>query len=127
VGKCRILVVDDSRDSADTLTMVLQSSGHEVCTAYEGEQAILLAQQFHPDVVLLDLGMPGVDGYEVCRRIRAQPWGVGMLLIAQTGWGQEFDRRRTQSAGFDHHLVKPLDLDVLDGQLRRAATRAVTR
>jgi PAS domain S-box-containing protein len=127
VGKCRILVVDDSRDSADTLTMVLQSSGHEVYTAYEGEQAILMAQKFRPGVALLDLGMPGVDGYEVCRRIRAQPWGVGMLLIAQTGWGQEFDRRRTQAAGFDHHLVKPLDLDVLDGQLRRAASHAVTK
>ena len=117
--KRRILVVDDSHDSADSLALVLRSNGHDVCAAYGGEQAILTAQQFRPDVALIDLGMPNVDGYEVCRRIRAQPWGVGMLLIAQTGWGQEFDRRRTQAAGFDHHLVKPLDLDVLNTLLRR--------
>ena len=121
VRKCRILVVDDSHDSADSLTLVLQSDGHEVYTAYDGEKAIVMAQQYRPDVALIDLGMPKVDGYEVCRRVRAQPWGVKMLLIAQTGWGQEFDRRRTEHAGFDHHLVKPLDLDVLDAQLRRLA------
>jgi PAS domain S-box-containing protein len=125
--RCCILVVDDSHDSADSLALVLQSSGHDVHTAYEGEQAILMAQQFRPDVALIDLGMPNVDGFEVCRRIRASGNGAGMLLIAQTGWGQEFDRRRTQAAGFDHHLVKPLDLDVLDAQLRRVAVRTLTR
>jgi PAS domain S-box-containing protein len=118
--KRRILVVDDSRDSADSLTLVLRSSGHEVFTTYDGEEALLMAQQFHPDVALIDLGLPSVDGLEVCRRIRAQAWGAGMLLIAQTGWGQEYDRHRTQAAGFDHHLVKPLDLQLLDAQLRRA-------
>jgi signal transduction histidine kinase len=118
--KRRILVVDDSPDSADSLTLMLRSSGHEVYTAYDGEEALLMARQFHPDVALIDLGLPGVDGLEVCRRIRAQAWGAGMLLIAQTGWGQEYDRRRTQAAGFDHHLVKPLDFQLLDAQLRRA-------
>jgi PAS domain S-box-containing protein len=127
VPKCCILVVDDSHDSADSLTLVLQVNGHDVHTAYEGERAILMAQQFRPDVALIDLGMPKVDGYEVCRRIRAHPWGVGMLLIAQTGWGQEYDRRRTEAAGFDHHLVKPLDFDVLNAHLRRVATRSATR
>jgi PAS domain S-box-containing protein len=127
LGKCRILVVDDSHDSADSLTLVLQASGHDVYTAYEGEQAILMAQQFRPDIALIDLGMPSVDGYEVCRRIRAQTWGMEMLLIAQTGWGQEYDRRRTEGAGFDHHLVKPLDFDVLNAHLRRVATRAPAR
>jgi DNA-binding response OmpR family regulator len=95
-----------------------------VYAAYEGEQGVLMAQQFRPDVALIDLGMPNVDGYEVCRRIRAYQWGVGMLLMAQTGWGQEFDRRRTRAVGFDHQLVKPLDLDVLDTQIRRVATKA---
>jgi PAS domain S-box-containing protein len=119
VVKRRILIVDDSQDSTDSLAMVMQSYGHEVCTAYDGGQAILMAEQFRPEVALIDLGMPNIDGYEVCRRIREQSWGTGMLLIAQTGWGQEFDRRRTKAAGFDHHLVKPLDLDVLKAQLRR--------
>ncbi len=122
-SKCRILVVDDLHDNADSLGMVLQSMGHEVRIAYEGEQALVVAEQFRPDVAMIDLGMPNVDGYEVCRRIRAFPWGAKMFLIAQTGWGQEFDRRRTQSAGFDQHLVKPLDLDVLNELLRRTAGR----
>ena len=120
--RCRILVVDDLRDSADSLAMLLQAKGHAVHVAYEGEQAVLLAQQFRPDVALIDLGMPKVDGYEVCRRIRGHAWGAGMTLIAQTGWGQEFDRRRTQAAGFDQHMVKPLEMDLLDAQLRRVAT-----
>jgi CheY-like chemotaxis protein len=123
VRKCRILVVDDSPDSADSLALVLRSYGHEVHTAYGGEQAILMAQQFRPEVALIDLGMPDPDGLEVCRRLRAQPWAAGMLLIAQTGWGQEFDRRRTQAAGFDHHLVKPLDLELLDAQLQQFLNR----
>jgi DNA-binding response OmpR family regulator len=121
-GRCRILVVDDMHDSADSLALLLQAQGHDVHVAYEGEQAILMAQQFRPDVALVDLGMPKVDGYEVCRRIRAHEWGARMFLIAQTGWGQEVDRRRTQAAGFDQHMVKPLDMDVLDAHLRRIAT-----
>jgi signal transduction histidine kinase len=121
-GRCRILVVDDMHDSADSLALLLQAQGHDVHVAYEGEQAILMARQFRPDVALVDLGMPKVDGYEVCRRIRAHEWGARMFLIAQTGWGQEVDRRRTQAAGFDQHMVKPLDLDVLGAHLRRIAT-----
>ncbi len=120
---CRVLVVDDLRDNADSLGMVLQSMGHEVQVAYDGEQALLAAEQFRPEVALVDLGMPAIDGYEVCRRIRALPSGASVLIIAQTGWGQEFDRRRTAEAGFDHHLVKPVRWDVIESLLQRAAKR----
>jgi PAS domain S-box-containing protein len=123
IRRCRVLIADDLRDNADSLALLLESMGHEVRTCYEGEEAIKTAEDFRPDVAFIDLGMPKVDGYEVCRRIRTHPWGTKMFLIAQTGWGQEFDRRRTQAAGFDQHMVKPLELDVLDPLLRRIATR----
>jgi PAS domain S-box-containing protein len=122
-AKRRVLVVDDLRDNADSLALVLQTMGHEVQVAYDGEQALLAAEHFRPEVALVDLGMPNVDGYEVCRRIRARPWGATVLLIAQTGWGQEFDRRRTAAAGFDHHMVKPLRWDVMESLLLRAGAR----
>lgn len=109
----RILVVDDNRDSADSLSLLLQHLGHEVATAYDGLEAVSVAEEFCPDVVLLDIGLPRLDGYGVARRIRAEPWGKDMLLIASTGWGQDSDRARTKAAGFDHHLVKPVDLDTL--------------
>jgi signal transduction histidine kinase len=105
----RILIVDDNRDAADTMAMMLRLDGGIVETAHDGPQALQAAEQFRPDMVLLDIGIPGMNGYEVARRIRAQPWGVGMVLIAQTGWGQEEDRRRTREAGFDEHLTKPVD------------------
>jgi signal transduction histidine kinase len=106
--KCRILIVDDNRDGADSLAMLLELMGNDVHTAYEGEQALELAEAARPEVVLLDLGMPKLDGYDVCRQIREQPWGRAVVLIALTGWGQEADRRRTREAGFDRHLVKPV-------------------
>ncbi|CAN5919568.1 hypothetical protein BH11PSE8_BH11PSE8_28260 [soil metagenome] len=109
----RVLVADDLRDIADSVALLLEDEGHTVQVAYDGLQALQLAESWRPDVVLLDIGMPGLDGNEVCRRIRAAPWGAPMLLIAQTGWGQESDRRQTGAAGFDHHLVKPLDFDAL--------------
>lgn len=114
VAKRRLLIVDDLRDSADTLATLLTMMGHEVHTAYDGEQAIAAAEQFRPDAVLLDIGMPKLNGYEACRRIRKQPWGRTMFLIAVTGWGQDDDRRRTAEAGFDHHMVKPLDPALLN-------------
>ena len=107
--RCRILIVDDNHDSADSLAMLLQIMGHEVGTAYDGEEAVEAAGALQPDVVLLDIGMPKLNGYDACRRIREQPWGKGMFLIALTGWGQEEDRRRTEEAGFNHHMVKPVD------------------
>jgi CheY-like chemotaxis protein/two-component sensor histidine kinase len=111
--KRRILVVDDNGDSADSLAMLLKFLGNDVETAYDGEHALEAAQTSRPDVVLLDIGMPRLNGYEVCRRLRAQPWGRRLCLIALTGWGQEEDRNRTREAGFDHHLVKPVDLAIL--------------
>ncbi|MDO8680656.1 MAG: response regulator [Acidobacteriota bacterium] len=110
----RVLVVDDNEDSAESLTMLLRLQGHLVESAHDGRHALETAERFHPDVVLLDIGMPGMNGYEVCREIRKQPWGSEMLLIAQTGWGQDQDRQRTKEAGFDGHLTKPIDHDRLE-------------
>ena len=107
--KRRILVVDDLRDSADTLSLHLQILGHDVHTAYGGAQALEMAEQLRPEVVLLDLGMPELNGFDVCSRLRAEPWGTGILLVALTGWGQDDDRRHTADVGFDMHLVKPVD------------------
>jgi PAS domain S-box-containing protein len=111
--KCRLLIVDDLKDSADSLAMLLEMMGHEVHTAYDGEDAIIAAEKFKPEVVLLDIGMTKLDGYDACRRIREQPWGKRMCLVALTGWGQEDDRRRTEEVGFDAHMVKPVDPDEL--------------
>jgi CheY-like chemotaxis protein len=109
----RILVVDDNRDSADSLARLLELMGHETAIAYDGPSAVETADEYRPEVMLLDVGLPGLDGYEVARRIRAQEWGKSITLIAATGWGQPEDRRRSREAGFDHHLVKPIDLDDL--------------
>jgi len=89
--------------------MLLKMTGHEVHTAYDGEEAIVAAEMFKPEVVLLDIGMPKLNGYDACRRIRGQPWGKGIYLVALTGWGQEDDRRRTEEVGFNHHMVKPVE------------------
>jgi len=93
--------------------MLLQIMGNEVDTAYDGEQAVEAAASLRPEVVVLDLGMPKLNGYEACRRIREQPWGREMFLIALTGWGQEEDRLRTAEAGFNCHMVKPADPETL--------------
>lgn len=109
----RILVVDDNRDSAETLAMLLQLAGNDVEQANDGPQAIQKVERFRPDVVLLDIGMPQMDGYTVCRRLREQPFGANITIIAQTGWGAEVDRKQTKEAGFDAHMVKPIDPDTL--------------
>jgi PAS domain S-box-containing protein len=108
-GKRRVLIVDDNESAAHVLGMLLKALGNEVQTAFDALYAIELAEQFRPDVVLLDLGMPKMNGYEAARHIRSQPWGKTMVLAALTGWGQEDDKRRTREAGFDHHFVKPVD------------------
>jgi len=105
----RILVVDDYKDSADTLAKMLRIMGNESRTAYDGQEGIDLAEDFRPEVILLDIGLPKLNGYEVCHQIRELPWGKSIVMIAVTGWGQEEDRRRSQEAGFDHHMVKPVD------------------
>jgi CheY-like chemotaxis protein len=123
----RILVVDDNRDSADSLAMVLRLMGHDVETAYDGMTAVEAAAQRRPDVVLLDLGMPRMNGYDTCRRIREQDWGREMVVIAQTGWGQEEDRSRTEQAGFNGHLTKPPDLALLTRMLSEVAAGSRSR
>jgi signal transduction histidine kinase len=115
----RILLADDNRDALDSLATLLQCDGHEVHTAADGAEALEVAAACHPDVVLLDIGMPKLDGYEVARRIRAEPWGKDAVLIALTGWGQDEDRRRSREVGFDSHLVKPLDPEALATLLAR--------
>ena len=113
-GPCRrVLVVDDNRDAAASLAIILKMMGHEVRTSYDGEAAVAVAAEYRPRLVLMDLGMPKVDGYEAARRMRLQPWGAELFLVALTGWGAEEDRRRTQDGGFDAHLVKPVDMDIL--------------
>jgi CheY-like chemotaxis protein len=111
--RTRVLLVDDNRDAADTLGRLLELWGYEVRTAYDGPGALNQVQAFCPDVVLLDLAMPGMDGYEVARRLRSLPAFEKVLIVALTGNAQARDRRLSREAGIDHHLVKPLDTDVL--------------
>ena len=119
----RILVVDDNQDAADSLAMMLALDGHEVRQTYAGAPALACLREFRPDVILLDIGLPGMDGYEVARRIRQQPDGASVRLIALTGYGQESDKSRTRAAGFDEHLVKPVELRNLHQALAGGATR----
>jgi len=105
----RILVVDDNRDSATSLALLLKMTGNQTKTAFDGLAAIETAEAFRPEVILLDIGLPKLNGHDTCRAIRNQPWGKDTLILALTGWGQEEDRRKTTEAGFDNHLVKPVD------------------
>lgn len=109
----RILIVDDNPDSAASLAMLLKLIGNDTHTANDGLAAVEAAEQFRPDVVLLDIGLPKLNGYEACRRIRGQGWGKDLVMVALTGWGQEDDRRQSNEAGFNHHMVKPVDIDAL--------------
>ena len=115
----RILVVDDNRDSAESLAEILKLSGNEIFLAHDGEQAVATADMQRPDVILLDIGLPKLNGFDACRRIRENSWAEKILIIALTGWGQEEDRRKSAEAGFDNHLVKPVNLaelmNLLDG------------
>jgi len=107
--------------------LLFEASGHSVRVAYDGEEALAIGESFRPEIVLLDLGMPKLNGYETCRRMRTTPWGRDATLVAQTGWGQGDDRRRTQDAGFDHHVVKPIDVDKLMALLRTMRTSPSSR
>jgi CheY-like chemotaxis protein/anti-sigma regulatory factor (Ser/Thr protein kinase) len=117
VNPRRILVVDDNRDAAHSLGELLKLMGHEICIAYDGQQAIELVRSAKPEVVILDIGMPYLNGYEVCTQIK-QTAEQPPVVIALTGWGQDADKRRSADAGFDFHLVKPVDLNALTMLLR---------
>ena len=112
-GRRRVLVVDDNPDVADTIGDVIDMLGHDVRVAQDGAVALALAETFRPDLVLLDIGMPGMDGCEVARRLRAQPGGEAIVLVALTGWGQPQDVEMIMDAGFDQHVVKPIALVTL--------------
>ncbi|WAC46833.1 response regulator [Asticcacaulis sp. SL142] len=113
----RVLVVDDNRQSAMTLKWAIEGWGDEVVACYDGPTALQIAREFRPDVILLDIGMPGMDGIAVCQGLRAAPETRSVKIIAQTGWGDDAMRRKTAEAGFDLHLVKPVNFDVLGDML----------
>lgn len=108
-GRCRVLVVEDHVDTADSMRMLLELLGHEVAVAATGQDGVRLAREWRPRVVLCDIGLPGLDGHEVARQLRADPATAGVFLVAITGYGREVDRERSRAAGFDLHLVKPAD------------------
>jgi CheY-like chemotaxis protein len=109
----RVLVVDDNADALESLSRLVKHMGNEVRRAHDGLEAIDVAREFQPEIVLMDLGMPNMNGYEAARRLRLEPWAQDVAIIATTGWGQEEDRRRSADAGFDRHLVKPIQIDSL--------------
>lgn len=113
----RVLVVDDNEDIVMTMRLLLTKLGHTVRVAYNGQQAMAEAEAFRPEVVLMDIGLPVMDGYEAARQLRQQPWGRCIKLVAITGWGQARDVERALEAGFDHHVVKPVDRKLLESLL----------
>ena len=117
--RARILIADDNRDAADTMGMLLELGGHEVIIAHSGDQALELGRQHRPDVVILDIGMPDINGYDVARIARNEDWGRSAYMIALTGWGQAEDKERARMAGFDRHLTKPVDPDLVEEILKQ--------
>jgi CheY-like chemotaxis protein len=118
-----VLVVDDNRDGADSLAMMLEAVGHQVRVEYDGRRGAEVAALWHPDIALLDIGLPGINGYELARGLREADVTRETVLVAVTGWGQQDDRRRSAQAGFDHHLVKPVDPLHLRALLKAVADR----
>jgi CheY-like chemotaxis protein len=121
VRASKVLVVDDYRDAADLLAEALRARGHDTRTAFDGQAAVVAATEFRPDIVFLDIGLPIMDGYEVVQELRKLPGGTDMYLVAVTGYSEESDQRRSREAGFDTHLVKPIDIRSLDPLLSAAA------
>ena len=119
--RLRVLIVEDNRDAADSLQMLLELTGCEVAVAYTGPDGVERARTVKPDLVLCDIGLPGLDGYEVARRIREEAAGKRPMLVALTGYGEEDDRRRAREAGFDHHFTKPADPKVIERLLGSVA------
>ena len=112
--RLRILIVDDNHDGADMLALTLNILGHKVSTIYEPLKAVAAADAFRPDVAFLDIGMPALNGYELAALLKREPWASRLLLVALTGWGQDENRQRSAAAGFDEHLVKPIELETID-------------
>lgn len=110
----RILIADDNEDSATAMAMIFKLMGNEVRMATDGLEAIQIAEAFRPELILMDIGMPEMNGYDACRQIRKQPWGDSIVIAALTGWSREEDQRHAQDAGFNHHLIKPIDPDCLE-------------
>jgi CheY-like chemotaxis protein len=121
----KVLVADDNHDAAESIAMILELAGHEVRVANSGQAALSLAQLFRPDTVVLDIGMPDLSGYQVAQRLRQEPWGKDIQLIALTGWGQDSDRRRALESGFDEHLSKPVEPESLEALINsRSSSQA---
>jgi CheY-like chemotaxis protein len=122
--KRQILVVDDNRDSADSLAMLLRLTGHDVRTVHDGTQALDMVKTYRPDFVLLDIGLPVMDGYTIARQIRSDPEVAGTVLVAVTGYGTEEDRRNSHAAGFNYHMVKPVEFSLLQDLLDSSESTA---
>jgi CheY-like chemotaxis protein len=120
VGR-RVLIVDDNIDALESLSTLVAAMGNNICKAQNGLEAVQAAETFRPNIVLMDLGMPHLNGYEAAKRIRQEPWGRDLTLVATTGWGQEAHRHRASEAGFDHHLIKPIDLATLRSIIQTSA------
>jgi CheY-like chemotaxis protein len=119
----KVLVADDNRDAAVSLGVLLELSDHEVLIAHDGEDALKIAREAMPDAMILDIGMPRLTGDQVARAVRSEPWGQRVYLVAVTGWGEPEDKERASAAGFDHHLTKPVDVDVMEKLLADFAAR----
>lgn len=122
--RCRVLAIDDNADIRESLAVVIRLLGHEVAIAGDGEHGLAAARDLRPELVLLDVSLPGMDGYAVARALRAEPWAAQTLLVAMTGWARESDRQRATEAGFDTHVAKPVDLRTLKALIERAAGTA---
>jgi CheY-like chemotaxis protein len=118
---CRVLLVDDNRELAQSMVRFIQVLGHDIRVAFDGLEALQIASEYRPDVVLMDIGLPKLSGYDVAREIRSKPWGTKMTLVAMTGWGGDVDRRQSQEAGFDRHMIKPVEAESLETLLSSAA------
>lgn len=120
----RVLVVDDNVDSAKTTGWMLEFMGHQPSLIHDGLKALEAAKQQNPDVIMLDIGLPGMNGYDICRELRKDPLFKDTMMIAQTGWGQEKDRQQARDAGFNHHLVKPVKMEQITELLKEYASRS---
>ena len=122
MSNLKVLVADDNEDAAKTVGMLISTFGAQVTVAHDGEQAVTKAMDIRPHLILMDIGMPGMDGYEACRNIRAQSWGKDICIVALTGWSQDSDKQKTKEAGFSKHMVKPvslMDIEVLLDECQR--------